>query len=160
MRFCRPRPAWPRVTFACQREVDGISRQTIFRKSAILSPTTRIAEGDFRVPKGGCRHQPKNGFPKECDSCVTASRICTRMMPLPNNDGVHRVAAGGCSKNRKPAGRNSGATLCYCGVDSCIIVRFTLTIMPFTIRSHQTNRLTQSETAIQPAFAGQVVPNR
>jgi hypothetical protein len=93
--------------------VDGISRQTIFRKSAILSPTTRIAEGDFRVPKGGCRHQPKNGFPKECDSCVTASRICTRMMPLPNNDGVHRVAAGGCSKNRKPASRNSGATLCY-----------------------------------------------
>ena len=29
------------------------------------------------------------------------------------NDGVHRVAAGGCLKNRKPAGRNSGATLCY-----------------------------------------------
>jgi len=29
------------------------------------------------------------------------------------NDGVHRVAAGGSSKNRKPAGRNSGATLCY-----------------------------------------------
>jgi hypothetical protein len=30
-----------------------------------------------------------------------------------HNDGVHRVAAGGCSKNRKPASRNSGATLCY-----------------------------------------------
>jgi hypothetical protein len=28
------------------------------------------------------------------------------------NDGVHGVAAGGCLKNRKPAGRNSGATLC------------------------------------------------
>jgi hypothetical protein len=39
------------------------------------------------------------------------------------NDGVHRVAAGGCSKNRKPTGRNSGATLCYCGFDFCIIVR-------------------------------------
>jgi hypothetical protein len=103
------------VTFACQREVNGISRRAIFRKSAILSPTTRMAESDIRVPKGGCRHQPKNSFPKECDSCVTASRICTRMMPLPNNDGVHRVAAGGCSKNKKPAGRNSGATLCYTG---------------------------------------------
>ncbi|MFN9341340.1 MAG: hypothetical protein ACK6DB_01975, partial [Planctomycetota bacterium] len=32
------------------------------------------------------------------------------------NDGVHRVAAGGCSKNRKPAGRNSGATLCYLAI--------------------------------------------
>jgi hypothetical protein len=31
---------------------------------------------------------------------------------IKHNDGVHRVAAGGCSKNRKPAGRNSGATLC------------------------------------------------
>jgi hypothetical protein len=28
------------------------------------------------------------------------------------NDRVHRVAAGGSSKNRKPTGRNSGATLC------------------------------------------------
>jgi hypothetical protein len=31
---------------------------------------------------------------------------------LPHNDGVHRVAAGGRLKNRKPTGRNSGATLC------------------------------------------------
>ena len=30
-----------------------------------------------------------------------------------HNDGVHRVAAGGGLKNRKPTGRNSGATLCY-----------------------------------------------
>ncbi len=32
------------------------------------------------------------------------------------NDGVHRVAAGGRSQNRKPAGRNSGATPCYLAV--------------------------------------------
>jgi len=28
------------------------------------------------------------------------------------NDSLHRVAAGGCSKTKKPAGRNSAATLC------------------------------------------------
>jgi hypothetical protein len=67
VRFRRPCHAWPRVTFACQREVSGISRRRTFRKSAIQTPPTRMAEGDFRVPKGGCRHQPKSDFSKECD---------------------------------------------------------------------------------------------
>jgi len=41
-----------------------------------------------------------------------------------DNDGVHRVAAGGCSKNRKPAGGNSGATACYvvCGIPSTALM--------------------------------------
>ena len=68
VRFRRPCHARPRVTFARQREVNGISRRTTFRKSAILSPMTRMAEGDVRVPKGGQRHQPPNDFPKECNS--------------------------------------------------------------------------------------------
>ncbi|MFN8708870.1 MAG: hypothetical protein ACK50J_19485, partial [Planctomyces sp.] len=34
--------------------------------------------------------------------------------------GVPGVGAGGCSKNPKPAGRNSGATLCYAQLFVCI----------------------------------------
>jgi hypothetical protein len=37
------------------------------------------------------------------------------------NDGVHRVEAGGRSKNRKPAGSDSVATLC----DAAASTRFT-----------------------------------
>jgi hypothetical protein len=68
VRFRRPCHAWPRVTFACQSEVNCISRRRTFRKSAILSPTACMAESDIRVPKGGKRHQPPNDPPKECDS--------------------------------------------------------------------------------------------
>jgi len=62
---------------------------------------------------------------RECCSCLgsqaparaTRDRLsCSESVFFTHNDGVHRVAAGGCSKNRKPAGRNSGATLCYASV--------------------------------------------
>jgi hypothetical protein len=32
---------------------------------------------------------------------------------LLDNDGVHRVVAGGCPQNRKPAGRNLGFNLLF-----------------------------------------------
>ena len=34
------------------------------------------------------------------------------ILPLKTNDSVHRVAAGGRLKHRKPTGRHSGATPC------------------------------------------------
>jgi hypothetical protein len=46
------------------------------------------------------------------DSTIGSPCQCA-FRSVSDNDGVHRVATGGCLKNRKPTGRNSSATLCY-----------------------------------------------
>ncbi len=84
---------------------------------------------------------------QECRS--SRAFVALRNLAFWGNDGVHRVAAGGSSKNRKPAGRNSGATHCYCASVYCIIVHRATGSMPFTNRSHQTKRRSHTKTAIK-----------
>ena len=64
-------------------------------------------------------HQPE-AKPDDCcnneaDNCVSSCQCVSSV--LSHNDSVHRVAAGGSSKNRKPTGRNLWSPAYHIQVD-------------------------------------------
>lgn len=83
------------------------------RTSISRSENARQRSNKSHVPQSSCRPGLRSEWLQV--QAVPAGLHCQRIgsPDSPPNDSVHPVAAGGSSKIRKPAGRDTGATLCY-----------------------------------------------